>query len=517
METEKNKEEGHKVKVRFLRTCISKHYDYRMGDEVELDYDTAHSLFNTGVVSILEPEKFNRKEIKKERFRKKIDKAHRKIEAQKAKPITIKIDNYKDNAQLFYDKQPYFYDDQEMWWIWRENKWEITDDTEMGRMLDDALGFMGQTINAATRTNHLTAMKWIGRENQPKTAPTKWIQFKDKAFSLESKNIYNVKPNYFFTNPIPWELGETEDTPTMDKLFEEWVGKEYAQTLYDIVAYCCISDYPIHLIICLIGCGRNGKSRFLTLLTKFLGQDNVCSTELDTLLDSRFESCKLYKKLLCTMGETNFGVLSKTSLLKKLCGQDMIGFEFKNKKPFDDFNYAKIVISSNSLPSSIDTSEGFYRRWLIIDFPNTFPEGKDILGIIPEQEYNNLARKVTKILPKLLERGNFTNQGNIEERRKRYIFASNPLSMFINEYCKRGIGCYMKYSELYLAYVKYLLKHKKRKVTRKEFKSVLEDEGLDVTRTTKDMESGYFIEGIELKVTEEQINDKNDGNDVKPT
>ena len=87
------------------------------------------------------------------------------------------------------------------------------------------------------------------------------------------------------------------------------------------------------------------------------------------MLDSRFESFKLYKKLVCTMGETNFNVLNKTSLLKKLTGQDLIGFEFKNKKPFDDYNYAKIMIASNSLPVSSDTSEGFYRRWMILDFP----------------------------------------------------------------------------------------------------------------------------------------------------
>ena len=205
------------------------------------------------------------------------------------------------------------------------------------------------------------------------------------------------------------------------------------------------------MIICLIGCGRNGKSKFLGLINNFIGKGNICSTELDTLLDSRFESFKLFKKLVCTMGETNFGVISKTSLLKKLTGQDLIGFEYKHKKPFDDYNYAKILISSNSLPPSEDTSEGFYRRWLILDFPNIFPEGKDILNNIPEEEYNNLAKKVTKILPELLNNSKFTNQGTIEERAKRYILASNPLSFFINLFFKKDYGSYLRYSELYMA------------------------------------------------------------------
>ncbi len=421
----------------------------------------------------------------------------------------IKVDHYLENAERFYENQPYFFDKTKIWWIWRDNRWEITDETDMSRLLDDSLGFMGQTVSSTIRSNTLESMRWIGRQNKPEDAPIKWIQFKDKAFSIESKNIYDVTPKYFFCNPIPWDIGESSDTPTMDKLFTEWVGEKYVKTLYEIIAYCCYNDYPIHLIFCLIGCGRNGKSRFLALLSKFLGIENICSTELDSLLDSRFESFKLYKKLACTMGETNFGVMAKTSLLKKLSGQDIIGFEYKNKTPFDDYNYAKIIISSNSLPTSSDTSEGFYRRWLIIDFPNTFPEGKDILKIVPDIEYNNLCKKVVEILPKLLDKGSFTNQGDIKRRKEKYILASNPLSLFIKENCNREENIFMRYSELYTNYVKYLIKNKRRKISRKEFSGVLEEEGLEVIKTSKkigdDFVNGNFIEGIELKIGEDLI------------
>ena len=149
-----------------------------------------------------------------------------------------------------------------------------------------------------------------------------------------------------------------------------------------------------------------------------------------------------------------------------------------------------------------------------MDFPNTFPEGKDILETIPEIEYNNLAKKIIGILPNLLKNTKFEHQGSVEEREERYIAASNPLSLFIKENCRKGTELYMKYSELYLSYVKYLLKNKRRKVSRKEFKSVLEDEGLDVNKTTKyeDNEpiSGYFIEGIKMKEDNKVLVDYNE-------
>ena len=105
------------------------------------------------------------------------------------------------------------------------------------------------------------------------------------------------------------------------------------------------------------------------------------------------------------MGETNFGLLSSTSLIKQLTGGDKIGFEKKGKDPFSDYNYAKMIIASNSLPTTQDTSDGFFRRWLIIDFPNEFEEGKDIVSDIPDIEYINLGKKVMGILPKFLNKG----------------------------------------------------------------------------------------------------------------
>lgn len=516
------------LKVRLLRN-VEGHG--KAGEIITVKRDLAHSFFNFGIASIEEPEKFNKNEIAKkkdEEMFKRYEESKKKEEEKNKSKIEVAMEliagykDFLDLAQRFYDIQPYFYDKQKMWWMWdfKDSSWKIIDETDLMNKIDDNIKRI-DTIKSKVKGEIIESMQRIGRRKVPKELESSKIQFKDKLFDVYTSEITTVTPEVFATNPIPHEIGETTDTPQIDKLFEEWVGPKYVDTLYEIIAYCCFRDYPLHLMFCLIGVGRNGKSRFLALLSKFIGKNNVCSTELDTLLDSRFESFKLYKKLACTLGETNFGLLSKTSLLKRLCGQDMIGFEFKNKQPFDDYNYAKILISSNALPSSADTSEGFYRRWLIVDFPNTFPEGIDVLERIPDQEYDNLCRRVINILPRLLKVAMFTNQGSVEERQRRYIAASNPLSLFIKENCNRGSSLFMKYSELYLDYIKYLLDHKRRKISRKEFKNVLDDEGLDVSKTSKNMDgelvNGYFIDGVEMKpeeIEEEDVkSDRSDRSD----
>ena len=97
-------------------------------------------------------------------------------------------------------------------------------------------------------------------------------------------------------------------------------------------------------------------------------------------------------------------------------------------------NGAKIIISTNNLPTTSDKTIGFYRRWLIIDFPNQFSEQKDILKDIPKEEYKCLAVKSLMILKDLMDNRGFYNEGSIEERMKRYEDKSNPFDKFFNEF-----------------------------------------------------------------------------------
>ncbi len=348
----------------------------------------------------------------------------------------------KGQAKTFNDLQPLFYDTSGNWWLWDSEliKWKIVDEVEILNIIERDTG--EDVINPKNRTIILNSLKQEGRKHIPKPIKKTWIQFKDKIIDIENGNEFSVTPEYFVTNPIPYALNKDRfiETPTMDKIFSEWVGEKYVKTLYEIIAYCLLPDYPINRLFCFIGEGMNGKSCFLRLLKKFIGEDNVTATELDTLLRSRFEVTRLHKKLVCLMGETNFAEMNQTSIIKKLTGQDTIGFEYKNKTPFDDINYAKILIATNNLPTTTDKTTGFYRRWLIIDFPNIFSEKKDILADIPEEEYTSLAIKCSFILKDLLDRREFTNEGSVEERAKKYEDHSDPLEKFIKEYTEEDLN-----------------------------------------------------------------------------
>lgn len=329
---------------------------------------------------------------------------------------------------------PLYYDKSGIWWRWLESfkRWEIIDEIDL--MNHVTWSSPANTINSRERGEILQALKQVARANPPIIPDRNVLQFGDEMINLETGERGKASSKYFLTNPIPYNIGRSEETPNIDRIFKEWVGEENVLLLKEILAYCMLRDYPIHRIFCFIGSGMNGKSCFLNLLRKFIGYNNCCSTELDTLLNSRFEVTRLHKKLVCQMGETNFNEMNKTSILKKLSGGDLIGFEYKNKTPFEDTNYAKIIIATNNLPTTTDKTIGFYRRWIIIDFPNQFSEKKDILSEIPEEEYPNLANQLVKILMDLLKKREFHNEGSIEERIEKYESKSNPLERFMKEF-----------------------------------------------------------------------------------
>ena len=420
------------------------------GSEIDLNFASSRKVFPV-LFAIHWKHSFER-ELPIEYFKGKqidIEKLGIKIEEQKILKRKIKnrsfeyvtgikeaskIFTLEGQAEQFNKIQPLFYDKSGMFWLWNETIkcWELSDDVDILNMINIATG--KDVVSSKSRIEILNALKQKGRLNIPKPIKPTWIQFKEEIYDVETGEKFKATPEYFVTNPIPYKVSGDPRTPNMDKIFGEWVGKDYIKTLYEIIAYCLLPDYPINRLFCFIGGGMNGKSCFMNLLKKFIGLNNICATELDTLISSRFEVTRLHKKLVCIMGETNFNEMNKTSIIKKLTGKDIIGFEYKNKNPFEDINYAKILIATNNLPTTTDKTIGFYRRWLIIDFPNKFSEKKDILGDIPEEEYENLATNSVIRLNELLQKREFHNEGDIEERMKRYEDRSNPLDKFLNEF-----------------------------------------------------------------------------------
>jgi P4 family phage/plasmid primase-like protien len=345
-------------------------------------------------------------------------------------------DQYRELIEAFMEDNPIFYDSKTgIFWLWNADafRWQMAEETDILRLFLNRYAII-RWLLPAVQSKVLEALK-VFAQFRPKDLPPDWVQFCDMMINITTGDKMAATAEYFTTNPIPWPLGESEDTPTIDRLFMEWVGEAEKQKLYELCAYCLLRGYPLHRMFFLIGVGRNGKGTFFALLAKFIGEDNCTTTDLATLNGSRFESARLQNKLVCGISELNVGIFRDTVLLKRMVGGDLLRGEYKGKALFDFFNYAKVVIMTNTLPETADKSDGWYSRYIPIEFPNQFDLGKDrdVLAEVPDVEYEALAVKSVRILRELLHSRQFIGEGNIAEKRERYESKADLLNRFVSE------------------------------------------------------------------------------------
>lgn len=400
--------------------------------------------------------------------------------------MVTSVEDYKINVLNFWKVNPFFYDQSGRFWVWNYKSYCYQPEDEVGlfNRLESTLALFNHTVFKKTKEIYLETMKRIGREKKPLDPPVEWVQFRSQVYNIKTGEIFKVTSDYFFSNSIPYEIPRDLNCSKLDQLFKEWMGDDDIN-LYEILSYCMLRDYPIHVIIVIYGSGRNGKSKFCTVLRKVLGKHNCVSCDLNKLTKNNFSTYSLYKKLVCFVPEAEHGILDSTTKLKDLTGQDEIMFEAKHKDSFTAENYAKIIIIGNSFPITTDETDGFYRRIFPLVFKNEFEEGKDILADIPNEEYAALAFKCACLLPTILSKGSFTNTKSIGDRKQVYLSISNPFPQFMEAFCNVGDEFYFRYSHLFTLYKHYLRSRKRRTVGHREFRKVLDEAGLFVERGSK--------------------------------
>jgi phage/plasmid-associated DNA primase len=133
------------------------------------------------------------------------------------------------------------------------------------------------------------------------------------------------------------------------------------------------------------------------------------------------------------------------------------------------------------MPITPDKSIGFYRKWLLVDFPNQFKQIKEnLIEAIPEVEFQNLAKKSLRILKELHLNPEFTKEGDFDERAKRYEERSNPVMRFIEEFCEEVAGENITLRNFTNSCNEYLKSKHLRVMTAHHIGKILRDEGFSV-------------------------------------
>src|SRR4029453_602377 len=115
-----------------------------------------------------------------------------------------------------------------------------------------------------------------------------------------------------------------------------------------------------------------------------------------------------------------------------LTGGDRISGERKFESRFSFQPYVRLLFSANHLPASLDATEAFFDRWLIVPFHNRFRGTKEEIRcrelnarLRDPKECSGLLNKALKVLPRLRQNG-FTRSESMEQALEEYCKTANP-------------------------------------------------------------------------------------------
>jgi P4 family phage/plasmid primase-like protien len=246
--------------------------------------------------------------------------------------------------------------------------------------------------------------------------------------------------------------------------------------LQEAGGYSLLTGYPFQKAIMLLGGGGQGKSVFLRVIAEIMNTANVSAASLQTLVDNRFGTNSLYRKLANISGDIPDMALSNTGIFKGLTGDDRIRAEEKGKPAYEFWNRAKLLFSANQLPPTKDKSTGYMRRWILIDFNRQMVETPN-----PRLAADLLAEK-SGIFNWMLEGAKRVNKKGFsytpdpEEMAKRYIERSEPVTLFLEECCKEDFDSFESVKSLHAVYTAWVRRNHKKKMGSREFLNAMRNQ-----------------------------------------
>ena len=142
------------------------------------------------------------------------------------------------------------------------------------------------------------------------------------------------------------------------------------------------------------GDGGNGKNVLLYVFDS-LFKDFVSNVHFEEIGKDRFASADLAGKLLNVSGELSASAKLQDGEVKKIISGEPIRAQRKHQKAFDFSPFAKHIVTTNNLPVTLDKSFGFFRRWKVIPFRQTFLNAEDDQKIINEFRAKGKPYKIT--------------------------------------------------------------------------------------------------------------------------
>lgn len=335
----------------------------------------------------------------------------------------------------------FVYDKHKVLWRFNKNEGLWVEDAEQfirTRLRIDLMGDEQQKKNyieeIVSYIKDLNYNQDFEMDNSPYLIP-----FKNKVYDLKDGKFKEFKAGHYLSNKLDIDIDDTiKECPLIDKFFSESVGEDYKIILYELLAYSLFKGIPYQKLFFIYGPAGTGKSIFMSLFEKFIGERNRCSVEPKQIQKDKHATSQMEYKYANIVSDINYDDFDNITQVKKLSGVDTITIRRMYKDPYNRKLFTKQVYSTNKLPVVREKTNAWYRRVYLIEFANIIAqEQRDpflLDKLTTEKELKGLSFKVLEILKQLYD-NNFVFSWDMDENKMAQLYEelSNPIMMFIKE------------------------------------------------------------------------------------
>ena len=332
-----------------------------------------------------------------------------------------------------------------------------------------------------------------------KPKPPHVIPFRNGLYDAKTGELKPHDPGLFYTNVIPHNYDPVADCPRWKQWLKEVVKEEDIPFLQEWLGYLLYDDYPEPGFLILVGSGQNGKTVFMDILLKLLGERNVTSVSIHDIAEGPYAMAELHRKLAVLCDEISSRAVRNTGPIKMISSGSWVEARQIYGKHFSFKNYAKPIFSSNEPPEFRDDSDAIKYRLKAVEFPYVFRKNPDRergerqardrkeLEAELEAEIPGIINWALEGLKRLMTKNfTFTDSRSTEETWAFYRRKSNPVACFVEE-CLEATddpADVLTRDEMYGAFTTWLKDRKVNlNVSRDKFFKAMKALGIEATQS----------------------------------
>ncbi|MBR4240663.1 MAG: hypothetical protein IKR97_00410 [Eubacterium sp.] len=298
----------------------------------------------------------------------------------------------------------------------------------------------------------------------------------NKAFDLPKGRFEPHTPeNSLFNSVLDYDYEPAAVCPKFDIFIRDTAcGDKSWIDLVQEIGGICLSNYSeLGKAFYFFGSGCNGKSVLARVLQSIIGEQNTCAISMRSL-DEKFALAGLIGKKLNISSE-NEG-MGSSERFKTLVTCDLVNIPVKYEGDWTGKLFAKHVFLMNSLPTTPDVTNGFFRRIVIVPFNNVVaPDQIDLdLPAKLHAERAGIFNWFYEGYCRLLHNEyRFTPCTSAEAASVTYMERENPTALFFRDCYEENRNNKVLKSSLYKKFLDWCEKNDSSKMPRNKFWSAL--------------------------------------------